>query len=117
MAAAGIFLFGGGPQITMGWAGWALTVAAVAFFFLLAMPTVARVRFSAPGLGREGMIGKQGTAVTDLGPDGVVAVEEGRWKATSHRAAALGAGDPIQVVGVSGDTLEVAPVDTSEKKS
>lgn len=113
VAASGIFLFDGAPQITLGWAGWALTVAAVAFFFLLAMPTVARVRFSAPGLGREGMVGKLGSAVTDLGPDGVVEVEGGRWKATSHRAAALGAGDSIRVVGVEGDTLEVGPVEIS----
>ena len=108
-AVSGIYLFDGAPQITLGWAGWTLTVAGVAFFFLLAMPTVARVRFSAPGLGREGMIGKRGSAVTDLGPDGVVEVEGGRWKATCHRAAALQAGDPIKVVGVEGDTLEVGP--------
>ena len=113
VAASGIFLFDGAPQITLGWAGWAFVVAGVAFFFLLAMPTVARVRFSAPGLGKEGMVGKRGIAVTDLGPDGVVEVEGGRWKATSHRAAALGAGDAIKVVGVEGDTLEVGPAEIS----
>ncbi|MDE0231621.1 MAG: hypothetical protein OXI56_03065 [bacterium] len=113
VAVSGIFLFDGAPQITLGWAGWALTVAGVAFFFLLAMPTVARVRFSAPGLGREGMVGKLGSAVTDLGPDGVVEVEGGRWKATSHRAAAVEAGDPIKVVGVEGDMLEVGPAEVS----
>ena len=113
VAVSGVYLFDGAPQITLGWAGWALTVAGVAFFFLLAMPTVARVRFSAPGLGREGMVGKRGSAVTDLGPDGVVEVEGGRWKATSHRAAAVGAGDPINVVGVEGDILEVGPAEIS----
>lgn len=110
VAASGLFLFDADPQITLGWAGWALTVAAVAFFFLLAMPTVARVRFSSPALGREELIGESGEAVTDLGPDGVVKVGGGRWKATSHRAAALRAGDSIRVTGVEGDTLEVTPV-------
>ena len=113
VAVSGLYLFDGAPQITLGWAGWALTVAGVAFFFLLAMPTVARVRFSAPGLGREGMVGKRGNAVTDLRPDGVVEVEGGRWKATSHRAAAVDSGDPIEVVGVEADTLEVGPADIS----
>lgn len=110
VALSGVYLFNAGPQITLGWAGWALTVAAVAFFFLLAMPTVARVRFSSPALGREELIGELGEAVTDLDPDGIVEVAGGRWKATSHRAAALGEGDPIKVDGVEGDTLEVGPV-------
>ncbi len=111
VAASGLYLFDGGPQITLGWAGWVLTVAATAFFFLLAMPTVARVRFSSPALGREELIGELGKAVTVLDPDGVVEVDGGRWKATSHRAAALRGGDSIRVTGVEGDTLQVAPSD------
>ena len=109
IAVSGLYLFDAGPQITLGWAGWALTVAAVAFFFLLAMPTVARVRFSSPSLGREELVGEVGEAVTELDPDGVVEVAGGRWKATTHRAAVLLAGDPIKVAAVEGDTLEVAP--------
>ncbi len=111
VAVSGLYLFDGGPQITLGWAGWALTVAAVAFFFLMAMPTVARVRFSSPSLGREELVGEVGQAVTELDPDGVVEVAGGRWKATSHRAATLRAGDPVRVAAVDGDTLEVAPFD------
>ena len=111
VAASGLFLFDTGPQIALGWAGWALTVAAVGFFFLLAMPTVARVRFSAPALGREELAGQWGEAVTALDPDGIVEVSGARWKATSHRAAALNAGDSIRVERVEGDTLQVAPAD------
>lgn len=109
VGVAGLYLFDAGPQITLGWAGWALTVAAVAFFFLLAMPTVARVRFSAPALGREELVGEEGEAVTALDPDGVVEVGGGRWKATSHRAAHLVGGDAIRVEGVEGDVLQVSP--------
>jgi len=111
VAVSGLFLFDTGPQVTLGWAGWVLTVAAVAFFFLLAMPTVARVRFSSPSLGREELVGERGEAVTELDPDGVVEVAGGRWKATTHRAATLLAGDPIKVAAVDGDTLEVALAD------
>ncbi len=111
VAVSGLYLFDGGAQITLSWAGWALTVAAVAFFFLLAMPTVARVRFSAPALGREELIGKMGKAVTALDPDGVVEVEGGKWQATSHRAAGLVRGNSIRVTGVEGATLQVSPTE------
>ena len=111
VALSGLYLFDGGGQITLSWLGWALTVAAVAFFFLLAMPTVARVRFSAPALGREELIGKMGHAVTPLDPDGVVEVDGGKWQATSHRAAGLDRGDSIRVTGVEGATLEVSPTE------
>lgn len=112
VAVGGVYLFDAGPQVTLGWAGWALTVAAVAFFFFLAMPTVARVRFSSPAIGREELIGEYGHAVADLDPSGgVVEVAGGRWKAASRRAAALRSGDSIRVTGVDGDTLEVGPVE------
>lgn len=97
------------PQIRPGVAGVVLTVAAAGFFFLVAMPTVARSRFSTQTIGREGMIGQAGVAVSVLAPDGEVEVNGAHWRATSHREAGIGPGDAIEVVGVEGWYLEVEP--------
>lgn len=95
------------PQITPGAPGVLLTVASAAFFFLLAMPTVARSRFSTQTIGREGLIGRPGVAASDLTPDGEVEIDGATWRATSHREAGITEGDPVTVLGVDGWYLEV----------
>ena len=95
------------PQIEPGIPGVLLTVASAAFFFLLAMPTVARSRFSTQTIGREGLIGRTGTAVTDLTPAGEVEIDGATWRATSHREAGISAGDPVSVLAVDGWYLDV----------
>jgi membrane-bound serine protease (ClpP class) len=110
LTVGGFALGDTGPQITAGIPGVLLTVAGVAFFFLLAMPTVARSRFSTQTIGREALIGRQGIAVTALSPDGEVEVEGARWRATSHREAGISQGDAVGVVGVDGWYLEVEPL-------
>ncbi len=107
LTLAGFMLGDMSPQITPGAPSVLLTVAGGAFFFLLAMPTVARSRFSTLTIGREALIGRKGIAVSDLAPDGEVEVEGARWRATSHREAGIKAGDPVVVVGVDGWYLEV----------
>lgn len=111
----GGFLFtDAAPQIRPGTPGVLLTVGSAAFFFLLAMPTVARSRFSTQTIGREGLIGRTGSAVTALTPDGEVEVGGAVWRATSHREAGIATGDPVEVVGVDGWFLEVeVPADST----
>lgn len=109
LVGAGFWFTDTAPQITPGVPGVLLTVGSAAFFFLLAMPTVARSRFSTQTIGRETLIGRHGLAATDLSPDGEVEVEGARWKATSHREAGIKAGDAVVVDGVEGWYLEVSP--------
>lgn len=110
LAVAGLMFTDTAPQITPGIPGVILTLASASFFFLLAMPTVARSRFSTQTIGREALIGRRGLATSDLVPDGEVEVEGARWKATSHREAGIRAGDPVMVDGVDGWFLDVSPV-------
>ncbi|HEY5686347.1 MAG TPA: NfeD family protein [Acidimicrobiia bacterium] len=110
LPVAGFLFTDAAPQIRPGAAGVIVTVAAAAFFFLVAMPTVARSRFSTQTIGREGLIGEKGVAVTALVPDGEVEVNGAHWRATSHREAGIGPGDAIEVVAVEGWYLEVEPV-------
>jgi membrane-bound serine protease (ClpP class) len=102
------FVFGSG-QIDPRWYLVLPSVLAALFFFLLAMPTVQRARFSTRTIGRDGMIGERGVAMDVFDPDGVVEVRGARWRATAHREAGLTAGSEILVSGVDGMFLEVEP--------
>ncbi|MGI9647157.1 MAG: NfeD family protein [Acidimicrobiia bacterium] len=99
------------PQLSMAWWSAALIVLSIALFFLFAMTTVVRARFSTPTIGREHLIGKTGKAETAVAPDGVVVVDGARWKANSRRASGIEPGDPISVASVEGFILEVDPIE------
>ena len=114
-----VLLFGGGltfttaaPQYSPRWWAVLLTVIGIGAFYAVALTTIARARFSTRTLGRERLIGKQGVAESDFDPEGVVVVEGARWRARSHRAAGIRAGDPVEVTEVVGITLEISPVVT-----
>jgi membrane-bound serine protease (ClpP class) len=107
---AGMFFVDGSGQIDPRWYFVLPSVLAVLFFFLLAMPTVQRARFSTQTIGRDGLIGEKGLAVSEFNPDGVVEVRGARWRATAHREAGLARGSEVTVAGVDGLFLEVEPV-------
>ena len=106
----GTFFVDGSGQIDPRW--WLVlpSVLAVLFFFLLAMPTVQRARFSTQVLGRESLIGARGRALVEFDPDGLVEVNGARWRGTAHREAGLAVGSEVVVTGVDGLFLEVEPV-------
>ena len=109
LQVAGSFYVEGSGQIDPRWYLVLPSVLAALFFFLLAMPTVQRARFSTRTIGRDGLIGERGIAVDGFDPDGVVEVKGARWRATAHREAGLVAGSEILVSGVDGMFLEVEP--------
>ena len=103
----GLFLTDASPQITPSPWGVVLTVLAAIFFYLIAMPVVARSRFSTGTIGRDRLIGRTGSALTSLDPEGIVEVDGARWSARSHREAGINEGDPVTVTAVQGLMLEV----------
>jgi membrane-bound ClpP family serine protease len=115
LLVAGSFYVDGSGQIDPRWYLVLPSVLAVLFFFLLAMPTVQRARFSTRTIGREGLIGETGIAVDGFDPDGMVEVNGARWRATAHREAGLVAGSAIRVAGVDGMFLEVEPDERTAK--
>jgi membrane-bound serine protease (ClpP class) len=120
LAGTGLLVFGGlalvdgGRQMPIVWWPIVLTVAAVGLFYGFALTTVARSRFSTATIGREHLIGAAGTAVSDLGPEGIVDVGGARWRAVARRAAGIRSGDPVEVVGVDGVILDVEPTRRGE---
>ena len=103
----GMALIDGQGQLDPRWWLVMLSVLAVLFFFLIAMPTVQRARLSTMTIGRDSMIGLTGRALGDFDPDGLVEVGGARWRATSHREAGLVEGTEVVVTGVDGLYLEV----------
>jgi membrane-bound serine protease (ClpP class) len=110
LQAGGTFFVDGSGQIDPRW--WLVlpSVLGVLFFFLLAMPTVQRARFSTQTIGRDGLIGHEGVALVDFDPDGLVEVEGARWRATAHREAGIVQGARVIVTGVDGLFLEIEPL-------
>lgn len=111
LTVAGFSFTDAAPQFSPGIGGVLLTIASAAFFFLLAMPTVARSRFSTQTIGRDHLVGRTGTAVSDFGPDGLVEVDGARWRASAHREAGIRSHDQVVVTAVEGWFLEVSPVE------
>jgi membrane-bound serine protease (ClpP class) len=115
LLGGGLYLTDAAPQIEPSAVGVVLATAAITAFYLIALPVVARARFSTPSLGREGLVGKPGIAETDFTPDGIAYVEGASWSASSHRAATIRRGDVIKVLAVAGEQLEIEPAADREK--
>jgi membrane-bound serine protease (ClpP class) len=111
--AGSFFLLGDGLSVPL--LVLAVGVAGVALFMVAAMPSVVRSRFSTPTIGRESMLGEEGTARTDVAPDGVVTVRDAPWRARTNRATPIRAGETIRVAAIDGLLLEVEPLEGAAK--
>lgn len=115
LQVGGTWYVDGSGQIDPRWYLILPSVLAVLFFFLLAMPTVQRARYSTQTIGRDSLIGETGVARVGLDPDGIVEVHGARWRATSHREAKVATGTQVVVTGVDGLFLEVDRVPTERE--
>jgi membrane-bound serine protease (ClpP class) len=98
-----------GNDMRMGWITLVVAVIGVMLTFIVGMPSMVRTRFSTPTIGREWMIGNDGTATTAIDPEGVALVGGARWRARTNRATPIAAGAGLKVVAIDGVTLEVEP--------
>ncbi len=110
---ASLFLFENLPGATLrpGWIPLLTGVGGITLTFIVGMPNMVRTRFATPTIGREWMIGEEGTVVADVDPEGVVEIGDGRWRALTNRATPVMAGDRIRVAAIDGVTLEVEPLE------
>jgi membrane-bound serine protease (ClpP class) len=105
----GFRFVGGDETLTPSWWTVVLMVLTTAAFFGIALTTVARSRFATQTIGRDHLIGRTGTAVGALDPEGLVDLDGARWKARATRAAGIDDGDGVTVVAVRGVVLLVDP--------
>jgi membrane-bound serine protease (ClpP class) len=111
LIVASWFLFGSadGQSLRPSWLTLTVGIVGAAITFISGMPSMVRTRFATPTIGREWMIGSVGSALGDVGTDGVVQIGAARWRARTNRALDIKAGDPVRVVAIDGVTLEVEP--------
>ena len=102
------FLFDG---LRAPWLSLAAGVGGMAVTMISGMPAMIRSRFATPTLGRDWMIGREGTATADISPEGTVEVDGGQWRAITNRATPVLSGDPIRIVAIDGLTLEIEPLE------
>ncbi len=110
---ASLFLFESlpGTSLRPSWIALITGIGGITLTFIVGMPNMVRTRFATPTIGREWMIGQEGTVVADVDPEGVVEVGDGRWRALTNRATPVLVGDRIRVAGIDGVTLEVEPLE------
>ncbi len=112
LLASGHFLVDGSPVLGTSWGGITTTTIAVGLFFAVAMPVVARSRFSTGTFGRDHLIGRHGTAVAAfVEGTGVVDLGGARWQASAHRESGIAEGDDLVVAAVQGMWLAVEKPD------
>ena len=114
LLVGGLFITDGAPQITP--SSWVVVVVVtgVAAFYLFAMTTVVRSRFSTPTIGREHLVGRFGVAESIFDPEGYLSVDGARWKGRATRAAEIRPGDLLTITEVRGIVLEVDPAGRQE---
>lgn len=106
--AGSLTLFG---EHSLSWIPLLVGLVGVGVFMLSGLPALVRTRYGTATVGREWLIGVEGTAMTDIDPDGTVEVHGAQWRARVNRLTPLGAGEPMRVSGLSGVVLEVEPLE------
>ena len=84
------------------------TALVTALFFIFVVAKVIEAHREKPISGREGMLGEQGIAETDLSPEGKVMVHGEYWNATSTEP--IGKGEKVEVVAMEGLLVTVRKV-------
>ena len=95
--------------ISLSWITLLVAIVGMVLAMLGGMPAMVRSRFSTPTIGREWMVGEEGTARTAVAPEGTVVVRGAPWRARTNRATPIDAGAPVRVAAIDGLVLEVEP--------
>ena len=100
-----------GHDLRLGWLTLSAGIIGVMLTFIVGMPSMVRTRFATPTIGREWMIGAEGSAVGSIDPEGIAQVGNAKWRARTNRATPIAAGETLKVAAIDGVTLEVEPLE------
>lgn len=97
--------------LRLSWLTLGAGVASMVLAFVVGMPSMVRTRFATPTIGREWLIGLEGTAATDVSPEGEAVVRDAKWRARTNRSTPIRSGEKLRVVAIDGVTLDVEPLE------
>ncbi len=93
------------PYMRVSWSVILVTVLCVAVFASVAVSKAVKAHRQKPASGKEGLVGEEGRADSDISPEGKVFVRGEYWEASSDQDITMG--DKIVVTGVEGMRLKV----------
>ena len=100
-----------GATLRPGWFTLLVCISGISLTYVAGMPSMTRTRFATPTIGRENLVGRTGTAVGAIDPEGTVLVNGARWRARVNRSTPLSDGQGMRVTAIDGVTLEVEPLE------
>jgi len=100
-----------GMSLRPSWITLGVGIIGIALTYVVGMPSMTRTRFATPTIGRDNLIGTEGTAVGPISPEGTVEISGARWRARTNRATPLDDRQEIRVTAIDGITLEVEPLE------
>lgn len=100
-----------GVDLRPGWVTLFVCIAGISLTYVAGMPSMTRTRFATPTVGRENLVGRTGTALGPVDPEGTVLVNGAKWRARVNRSTPLADAQDVRVVAIDGITLEVEPIE------
>ena len=101
------------PSLQISWAVIVPVVGLSALLFIITVTVALRVHREKTDTGKEGLIGKQARARSELNPTGLVFIHGENWTARSDEP--VHKGEKVIIVGMDGLTLIVRKAENNEK--
>jgi membrane-bound serine protease (ClpP class) len=97
------------PSLRISWTVLIPAVTVTSLFFITVIIIAVRSQLRKKQGGKEGMVGEEGTAVTDVSEEGQVLIHGEYWSAVSDAPVAKGA--RVRVIGVDQLKVRVKPIE------
>lgn len=97
------------PALRVSWSVMIPTLAFISLFFVGVIALVLKAQLRKRRTGKEGMLGQEGKAVTDVHESGKVFIKGEYWNASSDKP--VNRGSKIRVVKVEGLTIKVEEIE------
>jgi len=97
------------PALRVSWSVMIPAVALTSLFFISVIALALKAQLRRPLGGKEGLVGEEGTAVSDIGPEGKVLIHGEYWDAESN--VPVTKGTRVRVIRVENLKAKIEPIE------